>query len=94
LPNLLVAVEDLPALAVPKNIRYLLHGICSPPAQLFSQPPFCAGRHAGLCAAVIVVFAVCVVGDPVRCKAQFLHGLLLFYTSCVRVGCVGMGGRL
>jgi hypothetical protein len=92
LPNLLAAVEDLPALAVPKNSRYLLHGIRAPPAQVFSQPPFCAGWHAGLCDAV-VVFVVCIVGDPVRCKAQFLHGFLLFYTSCVRVGCVGVGGR-
>jgi hypothetical protein len=85
-PNLLAAVEDLPVLAVPKNRRYLLHGIRALPAQLFSQPPLCAGRHAGLCAAV-----VCVVGDPVHCKAQFLHRLLLFYTSCVCWVC--RGGR-
>jgi hypothetical protein len=60
LPNLLAAVEVLPAHLVSKNGRNLLHGIRAALAQLFSQPPFCIGGHSGLCA-IVVVFAACII---------------------------------
>jgi hypothetical protein len=84
LPNLLAAVEVLPARSVSKNSRYLLHGIRAPPAQVFSKPPFCAGGHAGLCAAVVV-------DDPMHRKRN--SSTDFFNTSCVGVGCVRVGGR-
>jgi hypothetical protein len=87
--NLLAAAAILPAHSVSKNGQNLMHGLRLAPAQGFSQPPFGVGRYAGLCAA-IVVFASCIVGDPVSHKHNFYTSF--FSTSYVGVRCIRVGG--